>query len=330
MRFLVLAALTLCLALPARAERFAFVAFGDMPYCDERAMDRCPAEEARLAALMAAINAERPAFSVFLGDTIGGWEHCTDARLLRALGWMALADHPLVYTPGDNEWVDCARPRAGGFDPEERLALLRIRYFPRAESLGRRPMPLRRQGDAQPAHARFVENAAWTHGGVGFVTLHLPGSNNNFPSVPGEGPPLQLGAHALAEHSARNAANIAWLETAFAEAARTGAPALVVMIQADLFYARRCGRGYAGGYRDTIAALDRNARAFARPVLLLNGDGHFFLDDHPIAGLPNLRRVMVPGERDVRAVRVDVDTAAPDPWRFTLVGPTDRAAGPSC
>lgn len=330
MRTLALALLALSLALPAHAERFTFVAFGDMPYCDERAMDRCPEEERRVAGLMAGINAQRPAFSVFLGDTIGGWEHCTDERLLRALGWIALADHPLVYTPGDNEWVDCRRPRAGGFDPQERLALLRARYFARPESLGQRPMPLRRQADADPAHAPFVENAIWVRGGVPFVTLHIPGSNNGRPTDPDERPALRLSDAAMAEHTARNAANLAWLSAAFADATRTRAPAMVIMMQADLFYTQRCGRGYSSGYHDTIAALERHARAFARPVLLLNGDGHFFLENHPIPAAPNLLRVMVPGERDIRAVRVDVDTVAPTPWRFTLIGPADRAAGPSC
>jgi len=330
MRAVLLALAAVRLALPSPAERFTFVAFGDMPYCDERAMDRCPAEEQRVAALMAEINAQHPAFSVFLGDTMGGWEHCTDDRLLRALGWMALADHPLVYTPGDNEWVDCRRARAGGFDPEERLDLLRRRYFARPEGLGQRPMPLRRQADADPAHARFVENAAWTWGGIVFATLHVPISNNNRPTDPEERPALRLPDAALAEHTARNAANIAWLDAAFDEAGRMGARAVVVTMQADMFFAQRCGRGYASGYRDTIAALERHARAFGRPVLLLNGDGHFFLEDHPIATAPNLLRVMVPGERDVRAVRVDMDTDAPTPWRFTLIGPDDRAAGQSC
>ncbi len=97
MRHLLLAGL-LGLALPAcpaRAEPVRFVAFGDMPYCRPEAPDRCAAEEARVARLMAAINAARPSFSVFLGDTKGGSELCTDDVMLRAFRWMGLANHPL-------------------------------------------------------------------------------------------------------------------------------------------------------------------------------------------------------------------------------------------
>ncbi len=36
---------------------------------------------------------------------------------------------PLVYVPGDNEWTDCGRARACGYDPRERLAWLRRRAF---------------------------------------------------------------------------------------------------------------------------------------------------------------------------------------------------------
>ena len=330
MRSIFLALATILAVAAARAERFSFVAFGDMPYCTESAMERCPAEERRVADLMAAINAARPVFSVFLGDTKGGAEHCTDERVLRALGWMALADHPLVYTPGDNEWTDCWQGRAGRFDPLDRLTLIRTRFFSGPESLGQRTLPLLRQAEADPANRIYVENAIWTRQGVVFATIHLPGSNNNRPTDPEERPSLRPPETAMAEYTARNTANLAWLNAAFAEAARTNSRAVVIMLQADLFYAQRCGRGYVSGYRDTIAALERHARAFGRPVMLLNGDSHFFLEDRPIPSAPNLLRVMVPGASDVRAVRIEVDTDADDPWRFTLFGPDDRAAGPSC
>ena len=36
---------------------------------------------------------------------------------------------PVLYTPGDNEWTDCHRRRAGGFDPRERLTRLRQMFY---------------------------------------------------------------------------------------------------------------------------------------------------------------------------------------------------------
>ena len=41
---------------------------------------------------------------------------------------------PLVHTPGDNEWTDCYRKKAGEFDPLERLAKVRAMFFPDGNS----------------------------------------------------------------------------------------------------------------------------------------------------------------------------------------------------
>ncbi|TDG29709.1 hypothetical protein [Paracraurococcus ruber] len=310
-----LAALALsAAALPARAQPVRFVAFGDMPYCQPAAPERCPAEEGRVARLMATINAARPAFSIFVGDTKGGAELCTDDKLLRALSWMTLADHPLVYTPGDNEWTDCWQGRAGRYDPQERLALLRQRFFPGAESLGRRPMPVQQQA------APFVENARWQRDGILFLTLHVPGSNNSRPAEPGEpgAAGLPRGPAALAEFEARDAANRAWLAASFAAAPE--ARGAVIALQADMFYRQVCGQGYDSGYRAIREAIAGTARAFGRPVLLINGDSHYFVHHEPLEGVPNLTRLQVPGEADAQAVVVTFDPAADRPFRFELIG----------
>jgi hypothetical protein len=324
-----LAALLVLLAAPAGAEPFRFVAFGDMPYCSPARPQDCPVEEGRVAGLMREINAARPAFSIFVGDTKGGAELCTDERVLRAFSWMGLANHPLVYTPGDNEWTDCWQDRAGRFDPLERLALVRARFFRDARSLGR-PMPLARQADADPAQALYVENARWTHRGVVFATLHVTGSNNNRPTEAGETPASRPPAGAMEEFAARDAANRAWLAATFAEAARSQARAVVISMQAEMYFVDRCGRGQVSGFRDMRDALAREAASFARPVLLIHGDIHTWLRDQPVPQAPNLTRIMVPGAADTRAVLVDVDPDAADPWSFRLVGPEDRVRTNPC
>ena len=65
-------------------------------------------------------------------------------------------------------------------------------------------------------------------------------------------------------------------------------------------------------------------------MLLLHGDNHFHLEDRPVPEAPNLVRVMVPGARDLRAVRVDVDPTAAEPFRFALLGEADHPARPRC
>jgi hypothetical protein len=325
-----LALLAILLAAPAAAEPFRFVAFGDMPYCSPARPQDCPAEEGRVAALMREINAVRPAFTIFVGDTKGGSEVCTDGTVLRAFAWMSLANHPLVYTPGDNEWTDCWQDRGGRYDPLERLALIRARFFRDSNSLGARPMPLLRQADVDAAQRPYVENARWARAGVVFATLHVVGSNNNRPTESGESPPSRPPEGALEEFAARDAANLAWLAATFAEARRVEARAVVIAMQAEMYFVERCGRGQVSGFRAMRAALAREATAFGRPVLLVHGDIHTWLRDRPLPEAPNLTRIMVPGAEDTRAVVVEVDPDAAEPWSFRLIGPTDRVRTNAC
>jgi hypothetical protein len=309
------------------AEPVTFVAFGDMPYCDDRDPEGCRGELARLEALIDDMNAARPAFSIFLGDTKASGERCTDAVVLdRTAAWFARVEGPLVYTPGDNEWTDCWQDRAGRSDPLERLRRLRQRFFAEPRSLGGAPMPLRRQADAEAEHRLYVENARWERGGVLFATVHVPGSDNNRPRD--SDPAVPPGA--AAEYPARNRANLAWIAETFAEAGRGGHGAMVFALQSDLYYRDRCGRGTVAGHLDTRAALAEGARRFGRPVLLLHGDSHFYLEDRPVPEAPNLTRVMVPGAQDLRAVQVTVDPAASEPFRFALLGRADRPSHPHC
>ncbi|MDB5373697.1 MAG: hypothetical protein JWP04_2339 [Belnapia sp.] len=325
MRILLLSLLLAAGAGTLRAEPFRFVAFGDMPYCNGSDAAACAAEVTRVEALTDSINAAAPTFNIFLGDTKGGAVACTDAIIVyRTAAWMGRIAGPLVYTPGDNEWTDCWQARAGGYDPLDRLRLLRETFFALPRSLGQAPMPLLRQADAAPAHRLFVENARWERDGVTFLTLHVPGSDNNRPrdatTPPG----------AAAEYPPRNAANLAWIADGFAAATAAGSRAVVVALQADLYYRDRCGRGTVAGHLDTRNALAQAAGAFGRPVLLLHGDSHFWLRDHPAPEAPNLLRVMVPGDGDTRAVVVEVDPAAAEPFGFSIIGPEDRIAPPGC
>ena len=87
---------------------------------------------------------------------------CTDALRARRLAQFHASAHPLIYTPGDNEWTDCHEHKgvAGG-DPLERLATLRTLFFPDEQSLGQRNIPLMRQSAARPRFAKYRENARW-------------------------------------------------------------------------------------------------------------------------------------------------------------------------
>jgi hypothetical protein len=221
-------------------------------------------------------------------------------------------DKPLVYTPGDNEWTDCHRLLAGAYDPLERLQKIRSLFFGQAESFGKQKIAVQSQrSDAH--HARHVENLRWTHGKVSFATLHLVGSNNNWqPELP-----------SVSEFAAREEANLAWLRDTFATAKARSDIAIVLAMQADTFFA---DPGPASGFTRWLAALADEVAHWGKPVLLLQGDTHRYRVDYPLRdavgnALPNVLRVVVPGDRAPDAVLVEVNDSQPaQPFRLQLLG----------
>lgn len=283
---------------PAGAEVFTVVATGDAPYS-------VPGDLPRFERLIAAINAEQPVFTIDVGDIKSGIAPCADEALQRIRDYFDTFDGPLIYTPGDNDWLDCRRWLAGNYDPVERLGKLRAIFFTRTYSLGRAPIPLFRQGDIDPAHPDMVENARWTHAGVVFATVNVVGSSNNA---------------GTAEFTARDAANTAWIDETFRYAADNGAPAAVIALHAQMLDSRGLAMT---GFEATVAAILRGAERFGRPVLLVHGDSHRYAFDRPFPGvdgktrIPSIQRARVLGGSDVAAIRIVIDTGAAEPFAVT-------------
>jgi hypothetical protein len=280
----------------AQAQTFQFVALGDLPYGS--------AAQAPYQALIERINQLSPAFSIHVGDFKSGSTACSDEEFSRQLAHFQRFAGALVYTPGDNEWTDCHRANNGAHDPLERLAALRQRFFSEGRSLGLRPITVENQSRQQPLHARYVENQRWQHQGVMFATLHVTGSNNNFEV---------RDPAAVREFFERDAANVAWLESTFEQARQTNAEAVVLAFQADVFETRNAWEDYPAwsGFRRVIGqTLLPLASQWAKPVLVVHGDSHRFRVDQPFSldkkPLAHITRLIVPGERDIRAVRVTV------------------------
>jgi hypothetical protein len=301
---LLLSLLLMTLARPTLAtEPFNFVALGDTAYNGE-------SDYPEYNALIDAINASDTAFSVHVGD-IWGAGSCADWHLERIATFFARYDRGVIYTPGDNEWVDCANPGMGGFDPLERLAKLRSTFFATAKSLGKQPLPLVRQADVSTQHQQLVENARWQKNGVLFMTANVPGSRNNA---------NHKSTAALLEFAARNAGNVAWLNDGFRLATENRMRAVVVIIHAELFDSDPY---ILGPYGDTISSIREGAHQFTRPVLLIHGDFHRFVIDRPFLVVKgeeempehaNITRLQVYGAPEIRAVKVSV---RPDtPWVF--------------
>jgi hypothetical protein len=277
---------------------FAFGVFGDGPY---RAW-----EVGRFRRLLHDVNRTDVVWLIHVGDIF--MYPCTDDNYRRSLNAMNSIDHPVVYTPGDNEWADCHGDIAGGYDPLERLAFLRSFFFAAPDrSLGAQPMRLESQGE-DSTHAEFVENARWVRGGFVFATIHMVGAENATEPYPGRGR-----AHD-AEVARRTDAALAWMDDAFALADSRGLKGVVIAMHGSpgLQYHPRP----RAGYEAFLDRLEVRVKEFGGPVLLIHGDGHTFRVDHSLRDratgepLANFTRLETFGSPDVGWVRVVVDSVA--------------------
>ena len=282
------------------ADAFDFVALGDAPYGHDLLVGPM------YRSLIDRINGLGLRFAIHVGDFKDGTAACSDAAY--QLQWQHFQRFAgaLVYTPGDNDWLDCHRR---GDDPLERLQALRQRFFAGAQSLGQRPIALERQPDSMPAYAAYRENQRWQHQGVVFATFHTVGPTNGLDAD---------NAAVRAEAVRREAANSAWIADTFAEARRIGARALVLATQAEsLAYDRPAGPRL-GRVQVAFPAIAHTllplADAAPHPVLLVHGDAHIYTFDQPFETMQgrwirNLWRLQVFGEPRMHAVRVRVQPA---------------------
>jgi hypothetical protein len=264
------------------AADFTFGALGDTPYTWF--------EEAHFPSLLDGMSREDLAFVVHVGDFKAARAPCSDELFRQRREWFDLVRHPFVFVPGDNEWTDCRGFQAGGYDPLERLAKLRELFSGGEESLGQRRIRLARQLPDYPEHAR------WRHGDALFVTLNVPGHDNNARRMP-------------EEFRSRSAAVGKWLEQSFNLARGDRLRAVVIFMQANPW-------GFPTsrytGFRELLATMAKETLGFDGKVLLVHGDTHRFRVDSPLhdpatgALVANFTRVEVFGSPGMNWVRIRV------------------------
>jgi hypothetical protein len=295
-------------------QSFSFGLWGDMPY-------KKAGDDPKLPAVLQSINQSDIAFSIYDGDIKDGSSKCTDEVYTDALKMFATLRKPAVYVPGDNEWTDCHRVNNGGMDPLERLAHIRRVMFPSTSSLGQTTMALEHQGKLGE---KFVENTRFSHGGVTFVGINMPGSNNNL--VMSEKECSSKSARKMAQCDAANAeylerdeTNVAWMKTSFAQAKAQNSRGLVLVVQGDPGFdwpeteeVDESTFPEFSGYRNFMSQLVAQTENFNGQVLFVHGDTHFFKLDKPLYSptkvLPNLTRLQTFGSPSLHWVRVTVDT----------------------
>jgi hypothetical protein len=275
-------------------DRFTFAVLGDTPYGE--------GEEREFPLMIERINHAHVDFSIHVGDFKGSGD-CSDALFAKRYAQFDTFAAPLIYTPGDNEWTDCRRTHMGSMDPLERLARLRTVFFSDRFSLGVTRLATEAQDAclAPPVAGcgcgAYPENRSWEFRGVRFVTLNVPGSNNN----------VGFDAASDAEALCRNAANARWLEGAADAARAPGVRALVIAIQANPWDTNR------PVYREFLAQVEAAAR-IGKPVLFIHGDTHTYRVDYPFTA--PIRRLETFGSPFVGWVAVTVDPAHPELFVF--------------
>lgn len=275
---------------PNPKDGFSFAVMGDAPY------DWLEARRFRL--VLEDLDAHDLTSVISIGDIF--WRPCTDEMYRRTREQFDGLRHPVIYTPGDNEWFDCWEPGSGGFIPQERLVRLREIFFnPPAQSLGGRRIALASQSE-------FVENVRWTENGVVFATVHLVGSANGLKRFP-----ARTAADDTAARS-RTAAAAAWMRETFSAANAADAPAVVIALHGNPFDEEEKDRE---PFEPFLIGLREEAAKFERPVLIAHGDTHWSRVDRPLE-LTNLTRLEVPGSPDVGWVRVTVTPGAREPFAF--------------
>ena len=319
---------------------YAIGLWGDLPYSSTQATIGVPN-------LIADMNSQKLIFTAHDGDLKSGSSECTDAVYTQGLGYLNSLNGAAMFTPGDNDWVDC--DRTPGYNSLAQLDKERKLFFATPYSLGQHPMKQEVQstplclGVSGPTSC--VENRRWTVRGVTYVTLNVQGSCNNLCDT----------APDANEYAARNAANIAWLQDTFNQAKTLNSAAVMIISQADPGFDLSDGTraplrdpktlaetdGQPDGFQDFLVALRDAVVDFKKPVAYVHGDSHYLRVDKPFlnaAGqrLENFTRVETFGDHqengnnDVHWLKVLVDPRSRDVFAYQeQIVPGNRVAVPA-
>ena len=292
-----------------QSSAFTLAVIGDVPYGTSPTDTRQTIAHPRF---VAAINADSDVSLVaHIGDIHAGKQYCTQAYDQTIFEHWTAFKQPLVYTPGDNEWMDCHKAKEGGGsfnkatgkidyvvdadgkfadyakgDPIANLALIRSMFFATpGQTLGA-PMQVHSQAvefnPAHPADKAFVENVWWEKSGILFVTVNIPGGSNNG-TDPWYGAPA-MSPEQQSEVAVRSAATLRWIDAAYNRAMSKGDIAMVILTQADMWDVddAKTGLAHLSGYKQYLDKIAEASKAYGMPVLMIVGDSHTYRSDNPL------------------------------------------------
>jgi hypothetical protein len=281
---------------------FQFALLGDNPY---------PAASVpKFRALIDEVNLDSDLeWVIHVGDILLGGAECSDDEFNARFDLFQRFQIPFVFTPGDNDWFDCAGEAEKGFYDYERLDSLREIFFPKLGlTSGGRTMEVNNQSD-DAGFEEFVENTMWVKHNIVFSTVHLVA--------------LTRPASDPERARARLEAASAWITKTFQLAKELDSPGVFIATQADpwivtglpLLIERICADCLQprAGLERLGEVLEKQSLAFEGSVVLAVGDTHVFRVDKPLYSskngelIENFTRVETFGHPHVHWVRVRVD-----------------------
>lgn len=287
-----------------------------------------PAEEATAQRLIDAIGRDpQISFVVYDGNLKGARELCADHVYDRRHAMLDASRPPLIFVPGERDWVSCGANGSGAYDPVERLDFLRQNFFADSNSLGQNPLTLTRESEVSRFRP-YRENVRWQLGDTVFLALNVPDGNNHYLNAGGRN----------GEFEDRVIANGFWLEHAAEYAKRRNARAIVIFMQGnalpehydrtDHFAWLRFRRAPRDGYAELRRSLVKLAQAFRGPVVLVNADDtklpRGFAIDQPLrtekgVKIENVTRIAFSlHEPQTQWLEVDADMVRSTPLRVSV------------
>ncbi|MDA0347904.1 MAG: hypothetical protein O3C43_03575 [Verrucomicrobia bacterium] len=269
---------------PTGAPDLTFAVMGDVPY--GLTPDEIRAEEIILKQQIADLNQnDSLSFVMHVGDIKKGIPPCEPGVYKTVAGILRTNKHPTFIIPGDNEWNDCQ-------NPEEAWKLWEAN-FTRFDEHWPNELGVVRQSNRQ-------ENFSFVIQGTLFIGINMVGGK----------------VHDWKEWESRIEDDRQWIETQFKRHSRDCNAAVI-------FTHANPGAKVGGTFELKIHAfgpvieyLDKETD-FAKPILLIHGDGHKWIEDHPFptAG-DRITRVQVTAGGLEAPLQVEVRKDASNPFHL--------------
>ena len=264
-----------------KSDSINFISFGDN-------------ESKNIISLIDSINENKDAsLIIHLGDTQYSRSQCIDSYSNTQFELMNSLNAPVLFTPGDNDWLDCP-------DKIARLVNLRETFFSKNLTLGKKPFIIENQRkEGYPENSRLLKS------NVAFITAHVVGGNNNFDPFSKKN---------TLEYLKRDAANIDWITKSFEK--YKDSRAFVVAIHANIFK----GKNIPFLHEKFAYSLFNLSNKYKKPVLLIHGDIHKFKAYQPMKDkYPYLHVIQNFGYPDIKAIEIEVNPSKKIPFNVIKI-----------